>query len=132
MKINTEKINTMRLDKWLWYARFYKARGLASNAIKTGKIKVNGNRAKPAKLIQHSDLIEIRRGPYHYKINVLALPKSRISASESATIYVENKESIEQREFLASMPKNDSSPYPKAKGRPGKKDRRKLIKFKNI
>jgi ribosome-associated heat shock protein Hsp15 len=122
----------MRLDKWLWCARFFKTRGLACNAIKSGKIVVNNEKAKPAKLVQSGDSIKIRRGPYHFDITILQLTKVRKSAKEAALLYEESQMSISQREKLAIQIKADVALYPRTKGRPSKRDRRDLIKYKGI
>jgi len=127
---NTELPDSMRLDKWLWCARFFKTRGLACNAIKSGKIVVNNEKAKAAKLIQPGDSIKIRRGPYHFDITLLQLAKVRKSASEAALLFEESLTSISQREKLALQIKADAAFHPRTKGRPSKRDRRDLIKFK--
>jgi len=124
--------DNMRLDKWLWCARFFKIRGLACNAIKSGKIIVNNEKAKPAKLVQPGDSIKIRRGPYHFDITILQLAKVRKSASEAAPLYEESQASINQREELALQIKADAVLYPRTKGHPSKRTRRDLIKFKGM
>ncbi len=77
MPKKSDKIDVLiRLDKWLWCARFYKTRNIAANALKTGKITTNGDRAKPSKTVKPGDKLNIRKGPYHYVITVLELAKS--------------------------------------------------------
>ncbi len=122
----------MRLDKWLWCARFYKTRSLATNAIKSGKVTVNDIRAKSAKLIRVDDRLIIRRGPYRFLITILTLTTARKSASEAALLYQENQESIDARNVLATQIKNNAAPYPGTRGRPTKRDQRELRKFKEI
>jgi len=121
----------IRLDKWLWCARFYKTRNIAANALKTGKVTANGDRAKPSKTVKPGDKLNIRKGPYHYAITVLDLAKSRKSAAGAALLYEESSESISERESLAAQLKAEAALTPTTKGRPSKKDRRSIIKFKN-
>ena len=122
----------IRLDKWLWCARFYKTRNIAANALKTGKVTANGDRAKPSKTVKPGDSLNIRKGPYHYIITVLDLAKSRKSATGAALLYEETPESISERESLATHLKAEAALMPTTKGRPSKKDRRSIIKFKNL
>lgn len=132
MPKNNEKSDiTIRLDKWLWCARFYKTRNIAANALKTGKVTANGDRAKPSKTVKPGDKLNIRKGPYHYVITVLDLAKSRKSAAGAALLYEESPQSISERESLATQLKAEAALMPKTKGRPSKKDRRSIIKFKN-
>ena len=119
----------MRLDKWLWCARFYKTRSLASSAIKEGKIKIDGSKVKPARLVQIGDQMEIRRKPYQYEINVLNLAKSRSSASDAALLFHESQESVKKREILISQLKLASATREHSGSRPDKQQRRKIIRF---
>ncbi len=122
----------IRLDKWLWCARFYKTRNIAANALKTGKITANGERAKPSKMIKAGDTLNIRKGPYSHVITLLGLARSRKSATGAALLYEESSESISERELVASRLKVEAALMPATKGRPSKKDRRSIIKFKNL
>ncbi len=122
----------IRLDKWLWCARFYKTRNIAANALKTGKITANGDRAKPSKTVRPGDSLNIRKGPYHYAITVVNLAKSRMSATDAALLYEESPQSISERELVANRLKAEATLMPATKGRPSKKDRRSIIKFKNL
>ena len=122
----------IRLDKWLWCARFYKTRNIAANALKTGKITANGERAKPAKMVKPGDSLNIRKGPYSHVITLLGLARSRKSATGAALLYEESSESISERELVASRLKVEAALMPTTKGRPSKKDRRSIIKFKNL
>ncbi len=132
MSKNNEKSDIIiRLDKWLWCARFYKTRNIAANALKTGKVSSNGDRAKPSKTVKPGDSLNIRKGPYHYAITVLGLAKSRKSAAGAALMYKESPESISARESLTTQLKAEAAQMPTTKGRPSKKDRRSIIKFKN-
>jgi ribosome-associated heat shock protein Hsp15 len=133
MPNNYEKTDTLiRLDKWLWCARFFKTRSIAAAALKTGKVSANGERAKPSKTIRPGDKLNIRKGPYHYVITVLDLAKSRRSATDAALLYEESSKSISERELLAAQLKAEAALTPTTKGRPSKKDRRSIIKFKNF
>jgi len=133
MSRNNEKTDILiRLDKWLWCARFYKTRNIAANALKTGKVTANGERAKPSKAVKPGDSLDIRKGPYHYVITVLELAKSRKSAAGAALLYEESPESISKRESLATQLKAEATLMPTTKGRPSKKDRRSIIKFKSL
>jgi len=133
MSRNNEKTDVLiRLDKWLWCARFYKTRNIAANALKTGKVTANGERAKPSKAVKPGDSLDIRKGPYHYVITVLELAKSRKSAAGAALLYEESPESISKRESLATQLKAEAILMPTTKGRPSKKDRRSIIKFKSL
>ena len=132
MPENIEKpADNMRLDKWLWCARFYKTRGLAADAINSGKVSVNNIRAKRAKLIHTDDQISIHRTPYRFDITVLALATARRSAVLAALLYEESRESISTREKLAVQLKADMAMFPRSKGRPTKRSRRELIRFKS-
>jgi len=132
MSKKNEKTDVLiRLDKWLWCARFYKTRKIAANALNTGKVTINGARAKPSKTVKPGDKLNIRKGPYHYVITVVELAKSRKSAVGAALLYEESSESISERESLATQLQAETALMPATKGRPGKKDRRLIIKFKN-
>ncbi len=131
MSRNNKKTAPLRLDKWLWCARFYKTRSIAAEALKTGKVMINGDRAKPSKIVEPGDMLNIRKGPYLYAITVLSIAKSRKSATDASLLYEESPESMKQRELLASQLKAEAAMYPSPKGRPSKKDRRSIIKFKN-
>jgi ribosome-associated heat shock protein Hsp15 len=122
----------IRLDKWLWCARFYKTRSIATDALKTGKVTVNGERAKPSKSVKPGDVLNIRKGPFDHMITVTSLVKSRKSAADAALLYEESQDSIIKRELVAARVKAESALMPSTKGRPSKKDRRSIIKFKNI
>ena len=120
----------MRLDKWLWCARFFKTRGLAAEAIKSGKIKINEAKAKPSKIVSIGDNLSIRKDVFSYDIEVLAIPKARLSAALAKELFVESADSINTREVLVQQIKNDAQLRPKYPGRPTKRDRRQIVKFK--
>jgi ribosome-associated heat shock protein Hsp15 len=120
----------VRLDKWLWAARFYKTRGLASDAIAGGKVQVNGERAKRARPVQLHDEIRIRQGPYEHHVVVRALSARRGSAAVAAQLYEETPASRAAREAMAVQLKSLHAAFVPDKGRPTKKDRRELGRLK--
>ena len=112
----------MRLDKWLWAARFFKTRTLAVEAIDGGRVSINGERAKPAKEVKPGDAVTIRRPPFEFAIVVKALSDKRGPATVAATLYEETPASRARRTALAAEMK--AIPQPRFKGRPTKKTRR--------
>lgn len=117
---------TVRLDRWLWAARFFKTRALASAAIAGGKVHVNGARAKPAKPLRVGDALRVRVGPYEWLLTVRAVTQRRGSAKDAQLLYDESPEGRAERERLADAHRLAPSPRYEGKGRPTKKDRRKL------
>jgi ribosome-associated heat shock protein Hsp15 len=119
----------VRLDKWLWAARFYKTRGLAGEAIDGGKVEVNGARAKRAKMVQVGDEVRVRQTPFEHVVMVRGVSERRGPASVAATLYEETVDSKAKREALAtqirSMPADDWDT-----GRPTKRDRREIERFR--
>ena len=120
----------MRLDKWLWAARFFKTRSLATDAVEGGKIKLNGLATKPAREVKPGDRLHIRAGEQDWEIIVLALNEQRRPAPEARALYEETPESIEQRSKTAELRKLAPTPTPDQKGRPTKRDRRALTRFR--
>jgi ribosome-associated heat shock protein Hsp15 len=120
----------VRLDKWLWAARFYKTRSLAADAIEAGKVEVNGDRAKRAKQLQVGDVVKVRLGPYHHIITVKALSERRGPASVAATLYEEHPEGRKAREALQLQIKLAQTVSGYDRGRPTKKDRRDIEKLR--
>ena len=119
-----------RLDKWLWAARFYKTRALAATAIDGGKIEVNGERAKRSRRLALADLLRIRLGPYEHTVQVKALSNQRGPASVAIQLYEETRESRAAREVLATQIKAANTSFLFEKGKPSKKERRDLQRFK--
>ena len=117
----------VRLDKWLWAARFFKTRSLAVEAIEGGRVSINGDRAKPAKTVKPGDAISIRKPPFEFAIVVKALSDQRGSATIAAALYEETEESRARRTVIAAEMK--SLPQPRFKGRPTKKTRRDYEKW---
>ena len=123
--------NKMRIDKWLWAARFFKTRSLAIEAIDSGKVLVNEERVKPAKTIDVGNLIAIRLGPYIFVVEVLGLSDKRGPAPQAQKLYKETEESIKKREALAFERKAQAQVVQQGEGRPTKKDRRDIERFKS-
>ncbi len=113
----------MRLDKWLWAARFFKTRALAAEAIGAGHVSVNGERAKAAKALRAGDAVEIRRPPFTHAIVVKGLSERRGPAVEAQALYEETPESRARRAQLTAEMRSVSA-GPRFPGRPTKKDRR--------
>ena len=120
---------SIRIDKWLWAARFFKTRSLAADAVTGGKIDVNGARAKPSRIIRLGDKLSIRRGPYESTVVVKGLAKVRGPASEAQLLYEETEESIRRRELTSAQLKLERPPEFHSPGRPSKKDRRAVLRF---
>jgi ribosome-associated heat shock protein Hsp15 len=120
----------VRLDKWLWAARFYKTRSAAAQAIDGGKVDIAGERAKRSRLVQVGDVVVLRRPPYEQQIVVRGLSEVRGPAKEAALLYEETKESREARERLAYQLKNAPTLTFHGVGRPTKRDRRVIDKLK--
>lgn len=127
-----ETVDSVRLDKWLWCARFYKTRALAASAIKGNKIRVNDQPVKAAKSIRVGDEIQIRKTPYQYSITILKLTNNRLSASQAALLYEEDINSIQAREELTKQIKADTASFPRTIGRPTKRNRREIIRFTRV
>lgn len=123
----SEEPGKLRIDKWLWAARFFKTRSLAADAVESGKVLVNAVRVKPAKAVAPGDMLEIRAGQYRYEVEVLALSNKRGPAPEAQKLYRETEASRAQREALAAQLK--AQPQPVFKGRPTKRDRRQIQRF---
>jgi ribosome-associated heat shock protein Hsp15 len=121
----------MRLDKWLWAARFFKTRKLATEAINGGKVHLNGQRTKPGKEVKPGSKLRIHKGALEWNIEVLVLPAQRRPASEAVTFYSEDDASRENRERLIEQQRllREASPKPPAQ-RPSKRDRRLIHRFK--
>jgi len=116
----------MRIDKWLWAARFFKTRSLASDAVKGGLVQVGGQRAKPSKEIGAGVTLEITIGQMRRKVVVRAIAARRGPASEAALLYYETADSISERERLAAERRMAQPPKPDHGGRPTKRDRRRF------
>ncbi len=119
---------TVRLDKWLWAARFFKTRSLATAAVDSGKVKVGGERVKPARALRVGDELDIDNGSVRWEVVVLGLSETRSAAPIARTLYEETAASIARREAEAERHKLFREPGADIKGRPTKRDRRQLGK----
>jgi ribosome-associated heat shock protein Hsp15 len=119
----------VRLDKWLWAARFYKTRALAADAIDGGRIDVNGDRAKRAKLIQAGDVVCVRRSPFEWIVRVRAVSEHRGPAAAAQQLYEETSDSRAAREARAVQLRSMPS-FAYDEGRPTKKDRRRIDRLR--
>jgi ribosome-associated heat shock protein Hsp15 len=121
---------TVRVDKWLWAARFFKSRSIAVTAIEGGKATVNGERVKPSRELKLGDAVRIRLGPYEHTMIVRGISDRRGPATQAAKLYEETAESKAAREKLQWQLKHAAPVIDPGEGRPTKKDRRDLNKFK--
>jgi ribosome-associated heat shock protein Hsp15 len=123
----------MRIDKWLWAARFFKTRSLATAAIAGGKVHLNGERTKAGKILRVGDTLAITRGRLTYTVVVRVLSDRRGSGSDALELYEETAESVRERErmiaFLKATALPDNRP-PGARGRPSKRDRREIDRLR--
>ena len=124
-------MDKLRLDKWLWAARFFKTRSLAKKAVEGGKVKVNGDRAKPSRDIAVGDRLVVRQGWAEKTVRVEALSEQRRGAPEAARLYTETAESIARREADAEERRARRLSAPDPGGRPTKKQRRQIHRFKD-
>ena len=122
--------SAIRLDKWLWAARFYKTRALARSMIEGGKVHYNGQRSKPGKLVEVGAMLRIRQGHDEKEVRVLALSVQRLSAAQAQLLYAETDESIVKREKNAEAHRLNALYAPHPDTKPDKKQRRDLMRFK--
>ena len=120
----------IRLDKWLWAARFFKTRALAAEAIDGGKVDVNGDRAKRAKLVGAGDNIRLRNGPLEWQLEVTDIAARRGSAQMAQGLYSESEESRKRREAVVEGLRSMPTVFAFGDSRPGKRDRRAIRKLK--
>jgi ribosome-associated heat shock protein Hsp15 len=126
---STPDSSKLRIDKWLWAARFFKTRALAVAAIESGKVLLNDVRIKPAKTVAVGDVMSIRLGPYTFEVDVIALSDKRGPAPQAQKLYRETEAGRIKREALAAEIKAQPKPS-ELKGRPTKRDRREIDQFK--
>lgn len=119
----------VRLDKWLWAARFFKTRSLATEAVNGGKIELNGLRPKPSKEVKVGDQLRVRLGPFIHELTVRALSERRGPAAAAALLFEESAESVASRERLREQHRLAPSAQYDERGRPTKKDRRAMSAF---
>lgn len=122
-------VDRVRLDKWLWAARFFKTRTLATEAVTGGKVHAGGQRCKPSHPVRLGEMLRIQRGLEEYQIMVRALNDRRGPATEAVLLYEETAESRQRRDALREQRRLERSPAPPPAGRPTKQDRRRIIRF---
>ncbi len=121
----------MRIDKWLWAARFFKTRTLSREAVELGRVRVSGERTKPSREIRVGDVLQIMRGQERFEVQVAGLSEVRGPAPVAQTLYEETEQSKEKRTRIAEMKRFSEEPATSIrKGRPTKRDARKLREFK--
>jgi len=131
MKKTPDKNAGVRADKWLWAARFFKTRSLAIAAVNGGKVHLNGNRVKPAHKLAIGDQLTIRKGIYTFSITVAELSLQRGPAAVARALYSESEESQQQRQQLQEQQRLLGKTTARAEGRPDKRARRQIHRFKN-
>ncbi|HEX2451970.1 MAG TPA: RNA-binding S4 domain-containing protein [Gemmatimonadales bacterium] len=126
----TDRDDRVRIDKWLWAARFYKTRSLATEAVTGGKVEVNGERAKPARAVRVGDQVVVRQPPFEWQLTVRGLAERRGPASVAQGLYEETPESRMERERRAAGLRVTQPLFVyEEKGRPTKKDRRMIDRW---
>ena len=121
---------SIRVDKWLWAARFFKSRGLAAEAVAGGLVHLNGARTKPAKPVRVGDELTVRRGTDQAVVVVRSLAERRGSATQAARLYEETEASRRRREEILAARRTEP-PFERGRGRPTKKARRALLKLRS-
>ena len=122
---------TVRLDKWLWAARFYKTRSVARDMVQSGKVSYNNQRSKPSKLVETGAIITLRQGSDVKEVTILQLSDQRRGAPIAQTLYEETATSIAKRRQNAELRSLHALDNPHPETRPDKKQRREIIQFKN-
>jgi ribosome-associated heat shock protein Hsp15 len=123
------QVQFLRVDRWLWYARFFKTRSQAAAAVSGGHVKVNGERAKPGTRVAPGDRLLVVRNRMQYDVVVQALPQRRGSASEAQSSFSEDESSVQRREAALERIRQDRLQMPRSEGRPDKRTRRKVRQF---
>ncbi|MEN9865159.1 MAG: heat shock protein 15 [Pseudomonadota bacterium] len=119
-------MSSVRIDKWLWAARFFKTRSLATTAIENGKVRIDGERIKPARNLKCGELLQIDNGSTRWEVQVLALSEVRGPATVAQMLYRETETSVANRQNDAEQKKYFREPAAQIKGRPTKRDRRQM------
>ena len=128
---SSQPLETVRLDRWIWAARLFKTRTLAAEAIDGGKVHVNGKRVKRSRLIVAGDLVRVSKPPYEFTMEVTGLSERRGPAPVAQSLYRESAESLAARERLRTQLAHQPRVSYEGKGRPTKKDRRKIDRLKH-
>jgi ribosome-associated heat shock protein Hsp15 len=121
----------LRIDKWLWAARFFKTRSAAADAVDGGKVQVSGERVKPAKSVRIGDRLSVRAGAYTWEVEVTGLSDRRGPATEAQALYRESDESRRAREETSALLRASRQVNPLHRGRPTKKARRDLERLQH-
>ncbi|MCG8313145.1 MAG: ribosome-associated heat shock protein Hsp15 [Pseudomonadales bacterium] len=129
MNQKLQQSEKVRIDKWLWAARFYKTRSIAKEMVEGGKVHYDGHRVKPSKEVSIGATIKLRQGFDEKTVIVTAISDRRGNATMAATLYEETQESIQQRHKNAAQRKSLAQSSPVPVGRPNKRDRRRIIQF---
>lgn len=119
----------VRIDKWLWAARFYKTRSMASQAVAGGRVHVNGARVKPARIVQCGEKLKIRRGEEEFVVTVRGVSDKRRPAKEAGLLYEETEESMTAREQARNQRRLLATDYLQPTRRPTKRERRQIANF---
>jgi ribosome-associated heat shock protein Hsp15 len=119
----------LRIDKWLWAARFYRTRSLAAAAVEAGQVRIDGERVKAARALRVGELVTVRREALLWDVEVTALAERRGSATDAAKLYRETQASAKAREEEVAKRRAAAAAGPRLDGRPTKRDRRKLQDF---
>lgn len=121
--------DSLRIDKWLWAARFFKTRSMAAQAVAGGKVHVDGQRAKPARAVRTGDEVRIRKGPMEFTVHVRALSPQRGPASVAQTLYEETPASVAARQALSEQRRLAALATPSVATKPDKRARRQIVRF---
>lgn len=121
----------IRVDKWLWAARFFKTRGLASDAVKGGKVHIDKQKAKPSKILKVGNVLDIRKGDASWEVEVISISGKRQNAKIAEALYKETKQSKDRRLKNSELRKLAGGLVQNRSNRPTKKDRRDIEKFSN-
>lgn len=126
----SEPGDSVRFDRWLWAARFYKTRTLATSEVTGGKARLNGERVKPATPVRVGDTVRVMKAPYEWKVEVRGLAERRGPAREARKLYEETEASRKKREKRRIQMREVPVPTYEGKGRPTKKERREIDEMK--
>jgi len=129
-ELETRMAEAVRIDKWLWAARFFKTRSLAAQAVSGGRVQLNGLRVKPARSVKPGDELEIHKSGFEYQVHILCVSERRGPAAVAQTLYQEAEQSIRRREALREQHRLAGGSAPHPQHRPDKKARRQLRDMK--